>query len=914
MTVLHSRFFNNTPHISGIIVSESDLSVNGTTFIGNTVCYGAIFSHEIWYPIYTKPFLFDYSIEGLTKFSINENLRGANSSKIMVETTDFANNVCIKGAAAIFINVSSLTVKNSNFTNNFQMSGMTWGADSGAVWAENSIVTIAHTIFINNHANIAGAVYAGNSMLQISTATFINNSALSGVGAIDGGLTDSKITIENTFFYNNTGGECGAAQIGYGRGVMILKTTIFNNNSGAALCFRGNVFYAQNVTFTGNRASWSGGAINVGQGGTIIIHASNFTNNIATDSGGAIYAEHIYQINLTTSTFTRNIALEGSGGAIYSEDTDMLIYSTSFTDNNAADKGGALYAKDNKPWVIIPSIIIMNSTSFYSNGALAGGAIYTAFTGNITVNNSAFLNNTVFTGMHNVESRNGGAFYISGIHNATLINVTFSGNQGMDKGGAIYVEQKAQITLTRALFTHNEVDHGAAIYARDNTILKLDNISFNNNKAYVSGGAIYAMENSHITMENISFNSNIAFRKGGAAYIVNNAVLSLHKTTFKHNALNSDKQSNGGAVYSGGVSTIKLEHVFFDNNTCLGNGGAIYTHRNATVTLQYVGFKENSAGKIEKEHDSIGCGGAIFGAGSATIMLSNTTFYRNTAYKGGSMCGVGRVKLIMFNTSFENNSAQDSGGSIHIAEYTNIVINSATFTANQANSSLSGNDCFHLSTYYHGGGAIYAENNTSILISHTTFNHNTAKYGCLHTLLQVRTRHASGGAIYIRAQESITLIINDTMFYDNTAKTNGGAVYLSKNVTIHLTFVHFTNNSAGNSGAAMHVQESNDVFLYASVFVNNTAMTDTALYIWDVYTLHMVNCILHCMSMKPCIILSGHEEYLNYHTSLISGNTVLHSSSSGFMERAQAEGMIVINSSYHIMEKETIYASGRETF
>ncbi len=909
VTFLHSRFFNNTPYISGIIMSESDLSVNRTIFNGNTACYGVIFSD----PNYLS------SVEVKYRYFVKEKLKVANVSKVTADSIDFVNNTGFQ-AGAIFTKVSLLTVKNSNFTNNSQMGTF----DCGAIKAENSIVTIDQTIFSNNYIRAVSAV---NIRLRIRSATFINNRG--GAFFVQG--SDSKTSIEHTSFTNHTGAAAGR---GYS-GIMVIKNTTFNNNSGntgGALSLTGLALYAQKVTFIGNRAALSGGAINVDYG-KIIIHGSKFINNSATDTGGAIYAQQS-AINDSTSKRNGTLEFEGVFSVIYSQDAWIKMERTSFTDNIALDRGGALYAEnyeeENGLRNSHSNSIIINKTSFSGNGGLAGGAIYTEITGNITVNNSVFINNTVITGMHNVESRNGGAFYVAGICFANFSNVTFSGNKGMDKGGAIYAEQVAQVTLARALFTLNEVDNGAGIYAMDKTILKLENITFKQNKAYVSGGAIYAMGNINITMNNVSFNRNVAFHEGGAAYILDNAVVSLYKTSFKHNTINSHKRgtkhfSNGGALYAGGTSIVMLNQMLFYNNTCRGRGGAIYAQRNATITLQYVEFNENSAGKLEENYDLTkysnkeSCGGAIFGAGTLTIMSSNITFTRNTAYTGGGLCGVSKVKVIMANSTFTNNSAQKSGGALHIGEYTNIVINSATFTGNEAKS-FGGDNCNpdpfrHPSDYYRGGGAIYAENNTSILVSHTTFNHNTAKdfYHCV-SLQGLGSRHASGGAIYIHAQKSITLIINDTIFYGNTARTNGGAIFSTGNVTLQLAVVHFLNNSAEKSGAAMHVQESRDVFLYASIFVNNSAMMDSALYVWDIDTLHMANCMLDCMSNKPCILLSGHEEYLNYHTSLISGGTMLHSSSSDFMERAQEEGLIVTNSSYNITEKETIYASGRRTF
>ncbi len=127
MAVSHSSFFENAPFTSVIIVLESDLSVNGTTFIANTACYGGIFSHGSWNSSdgsyigenlwYDSPRYFDhhdYSIETLLQYAING--KGINSSKVVVVNTEFINNR-ILSEGAIFANTTSLMVKNSSFKN-----------------------------------------------------------------------------------------------------------------------------------------------------------------------------------------------------------------------------------------------------------------------------------------------------------------------------------------------------------------------------------------------------------------------------------------------------------------------------------------------------------------------------------------------------------------------------------------------------------------------------------------------------------------------------------------------------------------------------------------------------------------------------------------------------------------------------
>ncbi len=193
-----------------------------------------------------------------------------------------------------------------------------------------------------------------------------------------GGAIDNKGTLnitDNVQFNQNTSAGSGGA-------IRNLDTTTINGNN-------------SKVEFSGNSATYIGGAI-LNEKGTVTINNASFNGNKVTgDSsnpdwsadGGAIYNESKGDTATTTiknTTFTSNSARDG--GAIYNAVTDatseLVINSgVKFTGNSATRNGGAIYNAGSAT---------INGSTFENNSATehGGGAIYNA--GAMTISNSEF--------------------------------------------------------------------------------------------------------------------------------------------------------------------------------------------------------------------------------------------------------------------------------------------------------------------------------------------------------------------------------------------------------------------------------------------------------------------------------------------------------------------------------------------
>ena len=304
--VENGRFEENSAHRGGAILNEdgSPVIVRNSLFSKNTASQygGALFHGNGQFEIYDSEFTGNTS--GTSGGAIASVFDVANTVKI-VRSTFTENKGYLGGAMAIYF---GLEVTDSKFTGN-----TTTGIDDGGGAINlggHAKVSITGTTFDGNTANLGGAISTrpayyldlGNTTnpkgdghwLQISNSTFTNNVA----------------TVEDKL--NNT-----AAYSGYG---------MFNGFGGAiATGFRGSTMngvdignYIEDSTFTGNKASYGGGAL-YNQGNLTVRGTTILAGNTA-QYGGAVYTDaNSLTFDATSASdvisFTNNTATAANGGS-----------------------------------------------------------------------------------------------------------------------------------------------------------------------------------------------------------------------------------------------------------------------------------------------------------------------------------------------------------------------------------------------------------------------------------------------------------------------------------------------------------------------------------------------------------------------------------------------------------------------
>uniref|UniRef100_UPI00388E6B26 carboxypeptidase-like regulatory domain-containing protein n=1 Tax=Methanobrevibacter sp. TaxID=66852 RepID=UPI00388E6B26 len=357
----------------------------------------------------------------------------------------------IGGGAIYFISdANQLYIKYSEFSNNTARAG-------GAIFVEGELknAEINGTRFINNTATTNNTAYGGGAIAVQGNATnnnfndllFILNTGTTHGGAID----FMGNAINNTFvdcdFLDNIAR--------YGSDIAVNKNT---ENLNFSKCeFDATLKPAQEVI--------GGGALYfINNVTNLNIDECNFTDYVAR-AGGAIYFEKTVEKSVIENTLFKNNTIttqnwDYGGGAIFIEDTalDLIIRNCEFINNTASTKGGAIFINNGEN-------ILIDGATFSENTAEDGRALYLN-DGSVTIQNSAFINNT---GM-------GPDIHYAGNIISSIINSTFDGTSHIIVGENAMLRLSNNKELDQYLDKNYFIYNEGGLYLENNT---LSNVIFN---------------------------------------------------------------------------------------------------------------------------------------------------------------------------------------------------------------------------------------------------------------------------------------------------------------------------------------------------------------------------------------------------------------------------------------------------
>jgi predicted outer membrane repeat protein len=329
--------------------------------------------------------------------------------------------------------------------------------------------------------------------------------------------------------------------------------------------------------FNSTSSSWSGSAIS--STGPLIITGSEFAFN--TGGGGAVKARRPTAITTITACLFHDNQSDSSGGGGF---------------------GGAMQTGDG-------AFVSIQGSAFYNNSAPYGAAISTEPSTTVNVEGTTFSTNT---------ASGGGALFVNGT--AKLTNCTFDFNQALD-AGAIWASTNAMLTVETSTFSDNTVS-GAT---------------------YGSGGGIRNQGNT--TLKNVTFTQNSA-PYGGGIYNVN-GTLNLTSVTLAGNSAYTTSSPAGG--YGGGIhnsATLTATNCTLSSNSADAEGGGITNY--GTATLLNVTFSGNSSGiggNIEN-HASVNMTNTLLVKGANSGNCDGTVG-GSANLADDSTCGFGAVNNIL---------------------------------------------------------------------------------------------------------------------------------------------------------------------------------------------------------------------------------------------------------------------------
>lgn len=298
--------------------------------------------------------------------------------------------------------------------------------------------------------------------------------------------------------------------------------------------------------------------------------------------------------------------------------------------NNQTDSSGGVVTVYNR--LLVQNSIFQSNSATSTPSIAAKGAAISIEGGTVEVHNSTFSGNTVSgnTGTGGAISVNSGTLLVSGSD--------FHNNSAPD-GGAIYLAQNTQVTVTQTLFDNNSGGYGGAIESWGT--LNLEYSTLSNNKATVGDGGGLWMVKGNADISHSTFSHNQAKTTGGGVSCYGDFLFITHSTLN-----NNTSATNGAALYSMCTHYL-INSTLSSNQAANGGGGGVY-QQSGSGTLTHVTIANNSA--------AFGAGIYNDGSGSSTMIIEKSVLANNTT---GDCDGV--VTSLGYNLSSDN----------HCADFTN---------------------------------------------------------------------------------------------------------------------------------------------------------------------------------------------------------------------------------------------------
>jgi len=245
----------------------------------------------------------------------------------------------------------------------------------------------------------------------------------------------------------------------------------------------------------------------------------------------------------------------------------------------------------------------------------------------------------------------------------TFIGQTTTIN-AQDGGTAVTINGSPTVQMQNFIIQNGSSAEGAGIHLNGGDLTLL-NVTLSGNDATNQGGALYVASGSSITLNDVTMNLNTAVNVGGAIY--NNGSLTATNLT-----VTDSTATNGAGLYNN--NTALINDGTFQRNTAVQNGGAIYNALAGDLTLEISGISNNDASNgagvanvgslqlvdtnIGSGNEATGVGGGLHNSGQAT--LTRSTIVQNTGVTAGGIYNTGTLNAT--NSTLSRNTSDNGAG------------------------------------------------------------------------------------------------------------------------------------------------------------------------------------------------------------------------------------------------------------
>ena len=789
-TIQNSRFEGNQGYWGGSVsIQSSNVSIEDSDFRNGRAQKGGVLFAEtgsavsiercsftdnearehggVGFIVSSSVSLIDSNMSGNSAADVGGSLRLTDST-LQIEACHFKNGSASEGGF-VRMQKASANIIDSTFVEGF--------AEHGGCVAleERSQLVSRDLIFRSSSAHYdGGAVYAlQNSSLSFINATFVSNTARESGHCI--AVDTSRVFVRQSLVANNTGAGKGAFLYAANRSSADIDDSTFVHNAarfGGVIYLDMSSVGVHGSIFSGNAASQGGGSIYMHTDSNLSIHLCGFDNGTAGGNGGFVLSYNS-EARISSSHFTNASGVFG-GCLALSDGTNMTVENSTFSSCRVQGDGGAIHVANST--LAVENIILANNTSEDSRDG-AGGVSCLSKCRMSAVNSSFEANSGIY----------GGAMSIAYESLATVAGCRFSGNTARHSAAAVFVDS-SHVSLIHCVFTNGSAMYGGAFSISQGSRVNLSDSSISYGMSGQSGGAITISTESVLLMRNVSVENNTSLDSGGAISATDSA-MHLQNSSF----LGNQAMAFGGGVNMLSRSELIGDALIFDANSVRnGSGASIFSEEAYRVQISNSRFSNGIAdngGSVLLRFVEVASG------------FVNCSFEGNLAVSFGGACVVANSAIRFENCSMAGNKAREFGGSLVVANSTVDL----------------GNCRFSRSSWTASGGFIWAGVNSEIRGYNVSMVEASSQMGgavCFHdSLIQLEDAHfsschanISGGVI--AGSENASLLCNNCIFENNTARNWGGAVFFY-NVTSHPVSVQingstFKNNTATLGGETNH--------------------------------------------------------------------------------------------------------------
>lgn len=470
-------------------------------------------------------------LENVTNITLSGNgtmvTVAADSSMSFVGSRDiFVGSLAIQRQGGVTMENASHSMLIFENSHSVQMSDISFNGNryhSRAVKFIQSTADVTSCSFNNGHSEYGGAIFVDSSNVTFSgTNTHTNNIADVSGGAINANNSMLVFNGANTFLNNKAR----------------TFRKVFSNGGSAVFLSYSSVEFNEYVEFRGNGpVSTNDGLVGV----ALLVRNSTISINgrsiFAENFGGAMGLHTCTFSSVGQAEFLFNERNEGSfGGALFARSSTLSFSGELSFINNTVNGGvgGAISAFNS-------TLILRGYILFANNTAEIGGAVY--------IERSRWKHlegNLTFVG--NFGDHKGGALFATNSTVEASGTSNYIGNTA-SKGGAVGLERDAEIVLQAPVtfnFERNQADLGGAIYYSDLNILsQCQDIRVESDNCFFKVEIANPFDFSSIRLR---FISNQARRAGAVLY---GGSLQLCKVQ-----VNGVQVDNDTLTFVGSVSTI----------------------------------------------------------------------------------------------------------------------------------------------------------------------------------------------------------------------------------------------------------------------------------------------------------------------------------------------------------------------